>query len=189
MRQLLPGMAARIYGKPRSMSGEDNVKDVESAVRLVTRSAEEHGRWITGSATAVRCALVDPILWALGWSTWLPAQCMPELNLRQRGVAHYALFDPDGHVAVPVMIGTQPWRRSVDRRWLRTHVRGMNQGVAVLTYGTRWEIYDLHLRARCFADKMVAQLILGCDAPDEPRDVASALHRWLHRDLWWRDPE
>ena len=88
------------------MSGEDNVKDVESAVRRVTRSAEEHGRWIAGNETALRYALVDPILWSLGWSTWLPAQCMPEPNLRQRGVAHYALFDPDGRIAVLVKIGT-----------------------------------------------------------------------------------
>ena len=35
-------------------------------------TSHEHGQWLAGNATAVRYALVDPILWALGWSTWLP---------------------------------------------------------------------------------------------------------------------
>ena len=152
------------------------------------RTAEEHGQWIAGNETTVRYAMVDPILWSLGWSTWLPAQCVTGLDLRQRGVADYALFGPDGRLAILVKIETQPYRRSSDLHRLMTHVKGMSQGVAVLTCGARWEIYDLGLRAVKFADMMVERRILSPDTADEPCDIARALYRWMRRDLWWRSP-
>ena len=58
-----------------------SVADVERAVRLVVANVQEHGRWLAGNETAMRYALVDPILWALGWSTWSPLQCRPNLDL------------------------------------------------------------------------------------------------------------
>ena len=66
--------------------------------------------------------------------------------------------------------------------------RGMNRGVAVLTYGTQWEIYDLYLRAMRFADKLVERLSLGWEGPDDPEEVARALQSWLRQDLWWNAP-
>ncbi len=43
-----------------------SIADVESAVRLVMANAQVHGRWLADDEIAVRYALVDPILWALG---------------------------------------------------------------------------------------------------------------------------
>ncbi len=166
-----------------------SVADVERAVRLVMASAQEHGPWLAGNETAMRYALVDPILWALGWSTWAPLQCRPNFGLGQRGLADYALFDPDGNVAVLVTVGTVPARRRSDRQRLMAQARGMRQGVAVLTYGTRWEIYDLNLRATGFSDKLSESLSLGGEMPDDPEEVAQALHYWLRQELWWNGSE
>ena len=162
-----------------------SVTDVERAVRLVMANAQEHGRWLASNEAAVRYALVDPILWALGWSTWSPLQCLPRFDLGQRGFADYALFDPDGNVAVLVVVGTTTARRRSDRQRLMARARGMNRGMAVLTYGTLWEIYDLHLRVVRFSDKLVESLSLGRNIPEEPEEVAEALHHWLRQDLWW----
>ncbi len=163
-----------------------SIADVESAVRLVMANAQVHGRWLADDEIAVRYALVDPILWALGWSTWSPLQCLPNFGQGQRGAADYALFDPDGDIAVLIMVGTEPSRRRSDRQRLMARARGMNRGMAVLTYGTRWEIYDLHLRPMRFTDKLVERLSLGWEAPDDPEEVARALHYWLRQDLWWK---
>ena len=162
--------------------------DVERAVHLVMANGQEHGRWLAGNETAVRYALVDPILWALGWSTWSPLQCRPDFKLGQPRTVDYALFDPDGNVAVLVVVGTIPARRRSDRQRLMAQARGMNRGVGVLTYGTRWEIYDLNLRGGRFSDKLLESLSLGGDMPDDPEEVAHALHYWLRQDLWWNLP-
>ena len=162
-----------------------SVADVERAVRLVMANAQEHGQWLAGNETAVRYALVDPILWALGWSTWSPLQCLPNFDLGPRGVADYALFDPDGNIAVLMLVGTEPARRRSDRQRLMGRARGMNRGVAVLTYGTRWEIYDPHVRPTRFTDKLVESLSLEWERPDDPEEVAAALYHWLSQDLWW----
>ena len=162
-----------------------SVSHVERAVRSVMANAEEHGRWPAGNELAVRYALVDPVLWSLGWSTWSPLQCRPGFNLGQRGFADYALFAPDGNVAVLVVVGTEPMRRGSDRQRLMARARGMHRGLAVLTYGTRWEIYDLHIRGMRFTDKLVESLSLGWDIPDDPEEVARALYHWLRRELWW----
>ena len=163
--------------------------DVERAVRLVMANGQEHGRWLAGNATAVRYALVDPILWALGWSTWSPLQCRPDFRLGQRGPVDYALFDSDGNVAVLVVVGTVLARRRSDRQRLMAHARGMKRGLAVLTYGARWEIYDLNLRGLRFSDKLSESLFFGRDLSDDPAEVARALHYWLRQDLWWNESE
>ena len=80
-------------------------------------------------------------------------------------------------------------RRRNDRQRLMARARSMTRGVAVLTYGTQWEIYDLHLRVMRFSDKLVESLSMGRDMPDEPEEVAEALHHWLRQDLWWNGSE
>ena len=162
-----------------------SVADVENAVRLVARAAEEHGLWLAGNETAVRCAPVDPILWAPGWSTRSPLECRPNFNQGHHGLADYVLLDPYGDIAVLMVLGTAPAHRLPDRQRLMTLTRGTRGGVAVLTYGTVWEIYDLNLRVVRFRDKLVEGMILGRDAP---QDVANAPHHWLPQGLWWNAP-
>ena len=162
-----------------------SVAHVERAVRAAMRTAEEHGKWLAYNQTALRYALVDPHLWALGWTIWSPRQCLPNFSLGDRGLVEYALLDPNGNIAVVVAIGTTPVRRRRDRARLMDRVRGMNRGTAVLTYGTRWEIYDLQRQVRSFSDKLVEHLFLDFDTPDETEEVAHALHRWISQEIWW----
>ena len=143
-----------------------SVADVEQAVLRVMRAAEKHGDWLPANETTVRYALVDPILWALGRSIWMPLHCLPYHDLGQRGLIDYALFDPDGHFAILIVTGTVPARRGRDRSRLAQQVRGMAQGLAVLTYGTRWEIYAMSKRARGFAHKRVECLDLRSAVQD-----------------------
>ena len=162
-----------------------SVADVERAVRLVMATAQAHGPWLAGNETAVRYALVDPILWALDWSAWSPLQCRPNFKLGKLGVADYALLDLDGNVAVVIAVGTVPGRRRRDRERLRVFTRGMSQRVAVLTYGTRWEIYELNRRVAKFTDKLAESLSFDADASDNAENIVRALHYWLRQDLWW----
>ena len=166
-----------------------SAEDVERAVRLVMENGQQHGQGLAGDEIAVRYALVDPILCSLGWSTWSPLQCRPNFKRNKRGVADYALLDPDGNIAVVVIVGTVPGRRRSDRERLRVLCRGMSRTVAVLTYGTRWEIYDLNLTAVRFSDKLAESLSFGGDVSHDPGEVAHALHYWLRQDLWWDGSE
>ncbi len=162
--------------------------DVEAAVRSVARTAEEHGCWLAGNETALRYALVDPILRGLGWDISSPRQCLPQFRLGHRGIIDYALFEPQGSVAVLVLTGTTPACLRAGRRRLESLARGMNRGMAVLTYGTMWEIYNLRVRSMKFRDKLVERLDLDRNMNVEPEDIAHALHRRIRQDLWWSDP-
>lgn len=153
-----------------------SVADVERAICLTIANAQAHGPCLNGNETAVRYPLVDPILWALGWIIWSPLECRPNFQLSKRGVADYALLDPDGNIAVLVAVGTVPGRRRSDRERLRALERGMRQGVAGLTYATRWGIYHLNLQAVRFPDKMSGSLSFDGDASDNAEDIARALH-------------
>ena len=161
------------------------VTDVEETLWIVTDTAEEFTHRLNGHPTAVRCALVDPILWSLGWRTYLPGECRPDFGLGRRGQADYALFDREGAVAVLIEVGATYARRLQDRNRLAARLRGMTRGIAVLTYGWHWEIYDLSLRARRFDDKRVEELTLDFEPPEHLEGVARALYGWPARDQHW----
>ena len=165
-----------------------SVEDVRQAVIESIGIADEFENWFRDHEATARHAVVDPVLWALGWSTWLPWECLPEFKLDNRGRADYALFGPDGKIAILIEAGTWPGRRNRDRIRLERLARGLRHGVAVLTYGSRWEIYDLSVHALRFGDKRVASVAIHPDAPDAPERCAQTLHRWLRKDLWWRRP-
>ncbi len=94
-------------------------------------------------------------------------------------------FNRDGEVVVAMLIRPIPPRLEQDRLRLRERTRTMTQGVAVLTYGWQWEIYDLEDRTRSFLDRRVERLDLESDEPHNMERVAEALYRRLGRDWWW----
>ena len=75
-------------------------------------------------------------------------------------------------------------RRRNDRIRLWQYTRGITRGIAVLTYGLYWEIYDLSITARNIGGKRVAAFTLDPAAPDGFPDVADALHHWIDRSNW-----
>ena len=67
--------------------------DVEAAVRQFMGTLDQSGHLFRRDKAGIRYAIVHPILWALGWSTWLPWEYQPDYNLGRRGRVDYALFD------------------------------------------------------------------------------------------------
>ena len=158
---------------------------VANAIQDAVQAAEACRASLASRPAAVRCALVDPILWSLGWRTWVPWECQPESTLGRNGSVDYALFNRAGEAVVAVLVRPWPPRREEDRRRLRDRARAIAQGVAVLTYGWEWEVYDLECRAPNFLDRRVEGLKLDHEGPNNVERAAEALYHWLGRDRWW----
>ena len=95
------------------------VEQVEYAVQNVVRAARGFGGLLGQREAATRYAVVDPILWSLGWSTWLPWECQPDFALDRRRRVDYALFAPSGEPAVLIQVRPLPPRRQQDRDRMR----------------------------------------------------------------------
>ena len=114
-----------------------------------------------------RYGVIDPIIRALGWDTADPKECHPEYpRPYQEGRVDYALFGtPDvesiGNNSIPpdVVIESKALREPIDddvpqlQRYVEADPR-MRTGVAVLTNGNEWWIYDLTKRGP-FEGKLV----------------------------------
>ena len=138
-----------------------------------------------------RYGVIDPIIRELGWDTSDPKECHPEYpHSYQNGRrADYAMFGiPDvqaiGNNAVPpdIIIESKPLWAELDgavpqlRRYAQASPR-IQSGVAVLTNGNQWWIYDLSLRGS-FTSKRVVQVDI---ITDDPQAAAQILHQWLGR--------
>ena len=55
-----------------------SVENVERAILDTIQTTADFPWWLAQHKNAARCALVDPVLWALGWNTALPSQCRPD---------------------------------------------------------------------------------------------------------------
>ena len=142
-----------------------------------------------------RYVLIDPIIRALGWDTGSPAECRVEWPRPsgQRKV-DYALFgsaDLDdiaaGNVAPTIIIESKRVKTEltveiIDRqlsRYANCQPR-MYRGVAVLTNGRQWLLYDMSKRVR-FGRKLSAIVDI---TKGRRLDTARELHRWLNRENW-----
>ncbi len=172
------------------MEQERNANDnaaVESTVRQVMEATHQITRRPSRSEAAIKYAMIDPILWDLGWRTWLPWECGPEHALGRRGRVDYALFDDQGDIAVYINVQSSYTRRRYGRIRLRECVRGATYGVGVLVYGSSWEIYDLSRGTRLFDNKHVATLKIIAEIGDEPAYAANILSQWICKARWWRE--
>ena len=156
-----------------------NAAAVADAIREVRTIRERRAGWLSADKTRIRCAVIDPILWALSWRTWDPAECQHNRPLQREGGLDYVMLDPDGRVAIVILITTATLPREHNRRKLAMLVSGVHRGVAVLTNGTRWEIYNLSLPARGLVGKIVENFTLDTSDPVESEDAAFALDYWL----------
>ena len=135
---------------------------------------EAYNRYIT----------IDPVNRALGWETHDPAQCMVEWPLRRNKRTRwvdYVLFDPDEQQVV--LIETKGSGKITGKAvsQLAEYSRGLNSGVAVLTSGAVWQIYDLNSRGS-FRSKLVTELnIYG----DNSKETSEMLDSWLRKSNWW----
>ena len=156
---------------------------VEEALREIMETVDQSGHLLAEYKAGIRYAIVDPILWVLGWSTWLPWECQPDHDLGRRGQVDYALFDGNRRIAAFIEIQNARPRRS-DRIQLWNHTRVMTHGVSVLTSAFYWEVYGLSIRARNIDHQCVVRLALDPAEPDGLQRVADALHHCLDRSNW-----
>ncbi len=140
-----------------------------------------------------RSTVIDPVITALGWDTSDPRECRPEYR-RSRGDeaagrVDYALFGtPDldaidnGTVAPDVIIEVKGLIVALDQhveqmqRYVEAAPR-MRKGVAVLTNGLGWWLYDLD-RSGAFPEKRIDPIHpMAVDA----REAALILNERLDR--------
>ena len=176
------------------MSTEPNmsIRDVEDAIQKIREVVEE---WKVEGETEwmevhTKYAVVDPIIRALGWDTADPKMCHPEFPRPfPTGRVDYALFAASA-VADIVNDGVLP-DAIIESKYLGAPLDEsvsqlqryaeseppMESGVAVLTDGGKWWIYDLSLRSS-FTSKLAERVDI---LTGSRRASAQILNQWLSR--------
>lgn len=173
------------------------IKAVAAAIRnrraILTRwseiGLENWSEWHT------RYALIDPIIRALGWDTGAPDECGVEWpRPTGRRKVDYALFGNTdmhdiarGRIAPTIIIESKRVKTDLTIEIIDTQLSGyanckprMYRGVAVLTNGRQWLLYDMSKRVR-FGRKLSAIVDI---TKGRQQDAARELHQWLNRERW-----
>ena len=151
------------------------LEDLLELVETLRKRIGEHGQLLSQNETRTRYALIDPLLWGVGWDTEDPAQVVPEYALAPKS-ADYALLGSDGR---PAMI--------VEAKRLDRPLRdGLSQSIAYcvergtpyfcVTDGRRWAIYET-FRQVPVDKKLVTEFDVLKDSPAEVCLKALALWR------------
>ncbi len=142
-----------------------------------------------------RYAFIDPIINALGWKVCDPKQVVAECK-RGEGWLDYALFDRNGISTIreggaPIVAIEAKSLWGYGRYLLQEHESQleyyvtaeppMERGLAVLTNGAEWRIYDVAKPGE-FSKKLVAAVDITQGSGDI---AASELHHWLRKERWW----
>ncbi len=151
------------------------LEDLLELVETLRKRIGEHGPLLSQNEIRTRYALIDPLLWGVGWDTEDPAQVVPEYALAPKS-ADYALLGSDGR---PAMI--------VEAKKLDRPLRdGLSQSIAYcveqgtpyfcVTDGRRWAIYET-FRQVPVDKKLVTEFDVLKDSPAEVCLKALALWR------------
>ena len=154
---------------------------VTDAIRQVMDARRAFARWLAADRSRIRAAMVDPILWALGWRTWLPSECRLNAPLRRSLNVDYVLLDQEGRATAAIAVVSNPSLREHNRQRMEALVAGFSRGTGALTNGVHWEIYDLTIPGRALTGKLVERFTLGTYDPAELEDAAIAFDYWLGR--------
>ena len=151
------------------------LEDLLELVETLRKRIGEHGQLLSQNETRTRYALIDPLLWGVGWDTEDPAQVVPEYALAPKS-ADYALLGSDGR---PTMIVEA-------KRLDRPLQDGLSQSIAYcveqgtpyfcVTDGRRWAIYET-FRQVPVDKKLVTEFDVLKDSPAEVCLKALALWR------------
>ncbi len=80
-----------------------NAAEVADAIREVMAAHDRYAGWPSADKTQMRCAFIGPILWSLGWRTWMPTECQPNTPPRHHGQLDYVTVNPDGNLVLMVL--------------------------------------------------------------------------------------
>ena len=139
-----------------------SVECAEQAIESAKSKIEEwEGVGLPGwREDQTRYGIIDPIIRALGWDTGDPKECHPEyprVNYQER--VDYALFRrldmdklresdmpaPDIIIEAKALDESLEWALDKLRRYVKSPP-SMNGGIAVLTDGVKWRLYEVGSR-------------------------------------------
>ncbi len=157
------------------------LNDVVDAIRHARMIIRDHRESVLTSETSTRYAIIDPILRALGWQIHNPRQCEVSYQIGQQGFVDYALFNRNGEPIVLIEaknLGINPVN---NEEQLSNYASGMRSGLAVLTNGQAWLLYNMSKRG-AFGNKYADTVDIY---EGDRRQAAQRLNRWLRKLTWW----
>lgn len=158
------------------------IKDIENAIRHGRAVMDDHWDAIARNERATRYAIIDPVIWALGWETWDPAECQVEFQRGRQGKVDYALFNSEGKPVILIEAKRMDVDSARSEEQLAKYGLGMREGVGVLTDGQLWHLYDFGKEGR-FSNKHVASVDISNDGV---RRAARQLNDLLSKGKWWQ---
>ena len=166
---------------------EEGISQVRK--QLDTYPPEEFGYVFRELAT--RYLLIDPIVRALDWDMGDFWQCAVEWAMppdKPIGRADYVLGNSlDENVIVieakrmDVAVGGEP--RGFENKFAG-YTKGMSTGVAVLTNGLVWRLYELDSTRRALRNRRTERADIR-EGHGTISGSATTLHDWLNKDKWW----
>ena len=165
-----------------------SISAMEEAIRQVRQQLNDYpsSDYLYNEATT-RNVIINPMLEALGWDLHNLNQCGYEIDpkgeLWGKKPADYALGAPSGRTVVIIEAKrlANPLTTEKEAEQLAGYVDGILSGVAVLTNGSDWYIYNLRKRGD-FSGKLVSTVNL---LEGNTREAARTLHSWLDVSNWW----
>lgn len=180
-----------------------SVKAVIESAREKIIKANESRRW---TEQRTRREIITPIIEELGWHVAKGYHarrkyyCLIEY-VRGEGVVDYAFFNQRTTDNPVIIMEAKKLHSTLNIREYQSNVRispsdlnpaeqleyyvnakpSMKEGIAVLTNGNEWRIYDLRRPRRWFRQKHVSTLII---AKHDSSWVAQQLHKWLAKENW-----
>ena len=167
---------------------------IHNAVRILKERIKheyidvEERKWfepISRNEMRTRYALIDPLLRACGWELDDPATVEIEFS-EGPGRIDYVLWDDDGnqylHIEAKKMNSRKMDNPPYNTR-LYEYTKGIRLGIAALTDGNVWIVYDLSKPGK-FAtqngsrEKRVAEFSISKDSLTKCTDAA---YKWLRR--------
>ena len=171
---------------------------IKAVQRAIQHARDVIAEWdevgLTGwRETQTRYAIIDPVIRALGWDTEDPKECYPEYDLSEgKNRPDYALLgdwsaeEIAGDGIAPVIIleakalhtNLDPFLDKLDG-YSKAKPR-MTEGLAVLTDGAVWRIYEVEGRGR-LAGKLATEVNI---LEGNRLTAARTLHEWLGSREW-----
>ena len=171
-----------------------SIGTVEADIRRVRKQLDDYNRDDYGwsyNETATRYILIDPVLRALGWDIYDLDECSVEWPMpfgKPIGRADYVLGNSHGENIIvieakrlDVAVGGEP--RGFENK-LAGYTRGMTNGVAVLTNGLVWRLYELDSTRRALRNRRTEKADIR-EGYGSISGSARTLHEWLDKDKWW----
>ena len=156
------------------------LKDVEQAIRHGIKMIEEYHFLISQHETSTRYAIIDPIIWALGWKTHNPIECEVEYERGNQGRIDYALFNREEEPVILIEAKRADRNAANFEAQLSKYSLGRKKGIGVLTDGQIWHFYDLSKKGK-FQTKYSGSVDI---CQPSVKSTAQFLNK-LSKKTWW----